>query len=240
VTIEATPASLQRFSVKSRSTCEPVGQIDAPESLGLAQRSESKAVIYPLTQATRATAQGYRWKRSHAIRVLLVDAIAVICAVVLASIGRFGLPHDDASENNPTWTSVAIYSVALVIIWLIALGVQHSRDLTLVGVGAEEYRLVLTATFWVFGIIAAAGLVAREQMARGYLLIAFPAGLVGLVIGRHLLRRHLARRRSLGKFMNHVVVLGAEDSVESLCMSFERSKDAGYKVIGACVVGLSG
>ena len=37
--------------------------------------------------------------------------------------------------------------------------------------------------------------------------------------------------------MNHVVVLGTRDTVESLCTSFERSKAAGYKVIGACVLG---
>src|SRR5207249_4701457 len=111
--------------------------------------------------------------------VLLVDTVAVVTAVILASIGRFGLPNDDHVIRS--WAGVAIYSVALVIIWLAALGIQQSRDLTLVGVGAEEYRLVLTATLWVFGVIAAAGLVARWQMARGYLLIAFPIGLVGLL-----------------------------------------------------------
>ena len=40
--------------------------------------------------------------------------------------------------------------------------------------------------------------------------------------------------------MNHVVVLGTPDAVVSLCKSFERSKDAGYKVIGACVLGFDG
>ncbi len=114
---------------------------------------------------------------------------------------------------------------------------QQSRDLTLVGVGVEEYRRVFTATLWVFGIIAAAGLVAKEQMARGYLLIAFPVGLVGLLIGRRLLRGQMAKKRARGKFMNHVVVLGTRDAVESLCTSFGRSKAAGYKVIGACVLG---
>jgi exopolysaccharide biosynthesis polyprenyl glycosylphosphotransferase len=171
---------------------------------------------------------------------LVVDAIAVVTAVILASIGRFGLPHQDHAVGGLTWASVALYSVALVVIWITALGVQHSRDLTLVGVGAEEYRLVLTATLWVFGIIAAVGLIAKLQIARGYLLIALPVGLVGLVIGRHLLRRHLARKRARGEFMNHVVVLGTRDAVVSLCRSFERSKDAGYKVVGACVPGFDG
>jgi exopolysaccharide biosynthesis polyprenyl glycosylphosphotransferase len=171
---------------------------------------------------------------------LLVDTIAVVAAVFVASIGRFGLPDNNHAAVGLTWAAVAIYSVALAVVWLTALGVQHSRDLTLVGVGVEEYRLVLIATLWVFGIVAAAGLLAREQMARGYLVIAFPVGLVGLLSGRHLLRRHLAKKRAQGKFMNHVVVLGTRDTVESLCTSFARSKDAGYKVIGACIPGFDG
>ena len=66
---------------------------------------------------------------------------------------------DDSHHRGNKWACVALYSVGLAVIWLAALGSQHSRDLTLVGVGAEEYRRVLTATFWVFGIIAAVGLV---------------------------------------------------------------------------------
>jgi exopolysaccharide biosynthesis polyprenyl glycosylphosphotransferase len=217
---------------------------ESPPSSQFAEPTVPKSAAHPLTRAIQAKAQGHQWKRSYRVRVLLVDTIAVVTAVVLASIGRFVLPQfvvpeDDHLHVSFTWAPVAIYSAALVVIWLTALGMQHSRDLTLAGVGAEEYRRVLTATSWVFGIIAAAGLVAREQMARGYLLIAFPVGLIGLLIGRHLLRRHLAKKRAQGKFMNHVVVLGTRDTVVSLCKSFERAKFAGYKVIGACVLGLN-
>src|ERR1700745_4193286 len=143
-------------------------------STGFAEPTVFKSAAHPLRHTAQATVQGYRWKRSYRTRVLLVDTIAVVTAVTLASIGRFGVPDDHHPGVPFTWASVAIYSVALVVIWLTALGMQHSRDLTLVGVGAQNYRLVLTATLWVFGIIAAAGLVAKEQMARGYLVIAFP------------------------------------------------------------------
>ena len=211
---------------------------ESAPSLQFDEPTVSKSAAHPLTQTIRAKAQGYQWKHSYRVRVLVVDTIAVVTAVVLASIGRFGLSKDNHPDVR--WVPVAIYSIALVVIWLTALGVQNSRDLTLVGVGTEEYRLVLTATFWVFGIIAGAGLVVREQMARGYLLIALPVGLTGLLVGRHLLRRYLAKKRAAGCFMNHVVILGTREAVASLCTSMERSKDAGYKVVGACVPGFNG
>ncbi|RDH77704.1 sugar transferase [Mycolicibacterium moriokaense] len=209
---------------------------EGKSSTVFAERSKSSSTEHPLARVTQANLRGYRWKRSHRIRVLAVDTIAVVTAVLLASVCRVGLLHDFTEIK---WTTAALYSVGLAIIWLTALGIAHSRDLTLVGVGAEEYRLVLTATFWVFGIIAAVDLIGRLQIARGYLLIALPVGLIGLVVGRHLLRRHLARKRAGGAFMNQVVVLGTQDAVITLCRSFERSKDAGYKVIGACVPGFA-
>jgi exopolysaccharide biosynthesis polyprenyl glycosylphosphotransferase len=186
-------------------------------------------------KATQAKAHGYRWKRSHRLRLVLVDTIAVVTAVILASIGRFGVPTGDNPHAGKGWAIVAIYSVGLVVVWLAALGFTQSHDLSLAGIGAEEYRRVMTATAWVFGIIAAGGLLLHEQMARGYLLIALPVGLVGLFTGRHLLRRNVAKKRSRGEFTNHVVVLGKPDSIVSLCNSFDRAKFAGYKVIGACV-----
>lgn len=209
----------------------------ATSSSQFADTTAAQRAVKALKQTSHATVHGYRWKRSHGVRVLLVDTLAVVTAVVLASIGRFGLP--DAALPH-SWVSAPTYSVALVAIWLCALGLQHSRDLTLVGVGGEEYRLVFTATFWVFGIVAVLGMVSGEQIARGYLLIAFPAGLVGLLLGRRLLRHHLAKKRARGEFMNHVVVLGTSDAVKSLSKSFERSKDAGYTIIGACVFGFDG
>jgi predicted lipid-binding transport protein (Tim44 family) len=59
---------------------------------------------------------------------------------------------------------VSIDSIAQAVIWLMALGTQYFRDLMLVGLDVEEYCPVLTATLWIFGIIAVPGLVAIEQM----------------------------------------------------------------------------
>ncbi len=148
------------------------------------------------------------------------------------------MPAADNPYDGVGRVFVAVYSLALVVVWLAALSFVQSRDLSLAGIGVEEYRRVMTATAWVFGIIASVGLVLHSQIARGYLLIALPVGLVGLIIGRYLLRRNLAKKRSRGEFTNHVVVLGKPDSIIALSNCFDRSKFAGYKVIGACVLDL--
>jgi exopolysaccharide biosynthesis polyprenyl glycosylphosphotransferase len=201
----------------------------------VAEESVATPDVASLKQATKAKAHGYQWKRLYRLRLVLVDTASVVAAVILASIGRFGMPVDspDGSESR---VFVAFYSLALVVVWLGALAFVKSRDVSLAGIGPEEYRRVMTATAWVFGIIAVGGLLLHEQMARGYLLIALPVGLFGLITGRYLLRRSLAKKRARGEFTNHVVVLGNPDSIIALSNNFDRSKFAGYRVVGACVL----
>ena len=206
-----------------------------PSGSGVTGGSDREASDPLPKQSTLAKAHGYQWKRSYRLRLFAVDTIAVVAAVILALIARFGVPPGGSPQGHNGWSFVAIYSVGLAIAWLAALGFTQSRDLSLAGIGVEEYRRVLTATAWVFGIIAAGGLLLHDQIARGYLVIALPVGLACLFAGRYLLRRHLAKKRSRGEFTNHVVVLGEPDSIVSLCNSFDRAKFAGYKVVGACV-----
>jgi exopolysaccharide biosynthesis polyprenyl glycosylphosphotransferase len=198
-------------------------------------RSGIRSVDSLLANATEARAQSHHWKSSYRHRVLFIDSIAVIAAVMIAQLVRFGAPRIETSSAGVTWAYLTVFSLGLAVMWLTALGLQQSRDLSLAGAGPEEYRRVGTATAWVFGIIAAAGLLLQEQMARGYLAIALPVGLLGLLVGRHILRRGLAKKRTRGEFTSQVVVLGKPDSIVALCDSLERSKYAGYNVIGACI-----
>ncbi|CAN5833282.1 hypothetical protein BH09ACT7_BH09ACT7_39940 [soil metagenome] len=45
-----------------------------------------------------------------------------------------------------SWQRATVLSVGIALTWLVALGIQESRDLSLVGVGSEEQRRVVTAT----------------------------------------------------------------------------------------------
>jgi exopolysaccharide biosynthesis polyprenyl glycosylphosphotransferase len=178
---------------------------------------------------------GRQWKRSYRTRVVVTDSIIVAAAVGIAQLGRFGLPQQDGPQINHDWMYLSAYSIGLAVIWIVALGVQASWDLSLVGIGSEEYRRVVTATAWVFGIIAVTDLLFQVGIVRGYLAIALPVGLAGLLVGRYFLRRNLARRRAGGAYTNQIVVLGRQPSVVALCNTLNRCSSAGYRVVGACL-----
>ena len=185
------------------------------------------------TKASAANAQVDQWKSAYRRNVLVVDALIIVAVVTLAEIGS-PLVAADGPTGRVGWQQETVISVILVISWLVALGLQQSRDFSLVGMGSEEYPRVVTATAWVFSLIAVLGVLFSAPMSRAH-FIALVLGLIGLVVGRHHMRRVVARRRTRGEFITRVVVLGNLESVRVLCQSLARAPAAGYRVVGVCI-----
>jgi exopolysaccharide biosynthesis polyprenyl glycosylphosphotransferase len=201
--------------------------------LGL-RRTDAASLDRLLTTAPAAQAQGREWARAHRRRVQIVDALIVVAVVALAQLMTLELLSPDVTERV-SWPRLTLLSVILACSWLLALELLQSRDISLVGIGTEEYRRVATATASIFGLVAVLSVLLREQVSRGYLAVALTLGLIGLIAGRHFVRTDLARRRTRGEFITRVVVLGKPDSVRVLCDSFQRSTAAGYRVVGVCI-----
>ncbi len=72
-------------------------------------------------------------------------------------------------------------SIAIAVIWMAALSINHSRSARVIGSGAEEYRRVWLATLAVFGGVAIVSMLFKLEIARGYLVIALPAGIFFLI-----------------------------------------------------------
>jgi exopolysaccharide biosynthesis polyprenyl glycosylphosphotransferase len=193
-----------------------------------------------LSDGTEAKAQRRRWDRAHRWRVLTVDTAVIVAVLVVAQIGCYRIFPTDSAIGRSSWGQLTMISIVLAVCWLVALGLQKSRDMSLIGIGPEEYRKVVSATAWVFGLAAVTAALAEVQIPRGYLIIALTLGVVGLVAGRHILHLDLARRRTAGRFITRVVVLGQPESVRMLCESFRRSAAGGFRVVGACVPGYDG
>lgn len=203
------------------------------------RRPSGNSLDHLLRQASTARAQDTAWKRSFRRRVLAVDTLIILAVVAVAHSTTLFLLSTDPTERV-SWPRLTVFSLILAIVWILALEILQSRDISLVGIGAEEYRRVAVATTWVFGAVAVVSVLIREQVSRGYLSIALVLGTVGLMTGRHFVRTDLARRRTRGEFLTRVVILGTAASVRILCESFRRCPAAGYRVVGACIPDFDG
>lgn len=185
------------------------------------------------TLVGKATAR-VSWRQGYVSRLRKVDAVAVITAVCAAQWLRF----DVAAGWGDSFQSIdyTVVSVALVVAWLAALSIYRSRSPRIIGEGAEEYRLVLSATLALFGGIAIVAMLLKLDIARGYLAIALPLGLAFLLTGRWVVRRSIARgRRKFGRYATPVVAMGQLGAVCELAESMARQSESGYVVVGVCV-----
>jgi exopolysaccharide biosynthesis polyprenyl glycosylphosphotransferase len=180
------------------------------------------------------------WQAAYIRRLLISDTLVVIAAVALAQWIRFGdsgvLTTSEAIHN----LSYTLVSALLVVAWLVTLVIFRTRTIRVIGSGPDEYRRIFVSTVRLFGFIAILSLLFRLDLARLYLAIAFPVGLVALIANRWMWRQVIERKRSRGDYQTSVLVVGGERAVRNLAASFERGTADGYRVVGVCIPGHTG
>ncbi len=174
------------------------------------------------------------WQRIYVRRLIVTDSLVVVLAVTLAHVVRFGQGDMLVNAVVAEWNYVVI-SICLAAMWIAFLAAFRTRSRRVIGSGYDEYQRIVSATFRMFGLVAIIALVFRLEIARGYLAIAFPAGLLGLLLGRWVWRKVVAAERGRGEFQTSVLVVGGARSVRLMVETFERNSTDGYRVAGVCV-----
>jgi len=189
------------------------------------------------TDASGATR--WDWQKSYITSLFWTDAAIVVAAVLLAHVVRFG--HDATTTVHGLGSlDYTMVSIAFALVWIGFLALFRTRSHRVIGAGFEEYQRVVSASLNLFGAVAIVALIFRMDLARGYLAIALPAGLAGLLFGRWVWRKIVARKRRRGEFTTAVLVVGGSRAVRHMASTFHRQIGEGYRVVGVCVPRYSG
>ncbi|MGX5680876.1 sugar transferase [Schumannella luteola] len=174
------------------------------------------------------------WGRTISRRLLVTDIAIVVVTVGLAQFIRYSLGWPSPRPGHgPVWDTVV--SIVIAGSWIAALSINGSRDRRILGIGSLEYKRVFDATFSVFALLAITSVLFLLGIARGYLVMAFPVGLVLLVVGRWAWRKWLVRRRLAGENLLRSIIVGSPDSIQYMADQLRRFPYAGYKAIGVCL-----
>lgn len=203
-------------------------------SVGAAQRSLWGSPRQQDAVAARTLTSRHVWEERYIRRLRVTDVLAVVTAVGLAHVVRFGDVEVAGISSAVTYAGV---SVVLAALWLAFLAIFRTRSTRVIGNGAEEYRRIVSATFRLFGVIAIAALLFRIEFARLYLAIALPVGLLALLLSRWIWRNVVTRLRSSGGYKTSVLIVGSRTAAVSMAQSFEKSAASGYAVVGICMPG---
>lgn len=176
------------------------------------------------------------WRQRYARRLALVDALVVVWAAVGAQIVRFG-PNSFGTVTGDSLGNYTFVTIVMAFAWWLMLGAWGSRNIRILGHGPEEYKRVLTASLWLFGLVAIVSYSLNVDTARGYVGLALPAGVFGLLIGRYILRQYLHVERQRGTSVSRVLIIGGPFSAEHLARSLRQQPLAGYVPVAAYLPG---
>lgn len=175
------------------------------------------------------------WRVRNLRLLRVIDAFVITWAVAGAYVIRFGFePNITAASQEAGYLWL---SFALVVLWWLMLGAWNSRQSRILGAGADEFKRVAASSLWLFGLVAIVSYVFRIDTARGYVGMALPVGLAGLLIGRWLLRQHLTIERQKGKSMSRLMLLGGPNAVAHLAQTLIGAKGSGYSPVAAYTPG---
>jgi len=180
------------------------------------------------------------WSRIYANRLIVTDIVVIGWSVIGAQIARFG--STDSTLNimqlgDQTDLSYAAVSAVLIAAWCAALAMFGTRDSRVVGTGTLEYKRIIDATIRLFGVVAIVAFLLKIDIARGYLIITLPIGLLALLASRWIWRQWLTAERAKGHYSSKVLLVGSRISVSAIAADLAREPQAGYLVVGACVPG---
>ena len=188
----------------------------------------------PPTAGTRSR----NWQERYARRLLVTDIVVLTWVVLGTQIFWFGTGNAEIAIRDDARFSEFSYwrfSLLLIAVWTWMLGLFDTRDHRIIGSESDEYKRILIASLRLFGIIAILAFLLRIDLARGYLLIAFPVGVVALWMSRWLWRQWLGAQRERGSYSARVLLVGRPSSVRRVARDLRRNPSAGYWVVGACV-----
>ncbi|MCM3521969.1 sugar transferase [Curtobacterium sp. P97] len=182
-----------------------------------------------------STGSTREWSRTYSRRVLVTDLLALIWVVFGVQIAWLGFDSDLMTNTADLRLSYFGISVVVIAVWMIGLALYDTRGDRVIGVGSTEYRLVADSSVRVFGLIAIAAYLLRVDLARGYVLIAFPVGILVLLLSRWMWRQWLVAERKHGGYSARVLLVGSTASVLHIARELARTPEAGYRVVGAAV-----
>lgn len=180
------------------------------------------------------------WRVGLRRRLVITDAIALTIVVFSVQILWFGFTTSDVVFGDTIRLrplDYTTFSVLLVSAWVLILGIMRTREASILGVGSGEYRLAADATFRLFGLLAIISFLFNVDLARGYILLALPLGLLTLVASRKIMRARLHARRRAGLSLSRVVVVGSRESSDAIVRDLRRSPESGYVVVAVCYPG---
>ena len=97
------------------------------------------------------------WREVYSSGLVLTDLLVLGWVVFGAQIAWFGFDVTNVAFRADSGVPAINYSAVSIVLmaaWMWILGIYGSRGYRVLGTGPEEYKLIASASFTLFGIVA--------------------------------------------------------------------------------------
>lgn len=180
------------------------------------------------------------WALSYARRLRVTDFLVLVWVVFGVQIAYFGVDSQNLSiAGNRNDLAIGYTAVSVVVIgaWMVMLALYDTRNYRVIGGGSVEYRQIVDCSVRLFGLLAIFAFLFKIELARGYILIALPLGVLVLLFSRWMWRQWLSVKRNVGEYTARVLLVGTEETALHFQRELARHPEEGYRVVAACIPG---
>lgn len=228
------PRTRTRWSVNTSKPAKRFQELRAQKERSGAKHSVWDARSPLLSKAPKPAATS--WYESYGWKIRFSDFLTISAVMTASYVLWFVI--GSGHTGGGTRMDYMLAGSVLVVFWTVDLELCRSRESTVVGVGATEYKRVLESTVRVFGVLAIAVMAFQVDVVRGFFALAFPLGIAALVATRWGWRQWLVRQRRAGRCLTPAVVLGHSGDVGYVISQLKENLAAGYVVVGVALTAL--
>ncbi|QYH34961.1 sugar transferase [Salinibacterium sp. M195] len=187
--------------------------------------------FHPLSTTARHPESGLVWARAYEKKLLITDASIIGITMLVALLTRAELsniPQFLAALNPLMWLGL----IGIAVIWLLLLQIFHTRDRTVIGTGANEYKRLITASMATFGLLSVTLLIVEAGYPGRGAVLTIAGGVFVLLASRWSWRRWLTRQRRLGRALSRAVIVGTKTEVDYVVSKIKGNLTAAFAVVG--------
>ncbi|MCU1515612.1 MAG: glycosyl transferase involved in lipopolysaccharide synthesis [Pseudarthrobacter sp.] len=200
-----------------------------------AARSARSALLFqrPSAGATPRRKAASAWISTHINLLRVTDSLLVIGAVFAGyMLSTAGVFMSAGGDDRKVFAAAAV-----ALLWLAALEIYRTRDAKVLGVGADEYKRVASATLRIFGLLAIVAVVFSVHVGTEFVTLSLPLGLVALTGNRWAFRRRLRTEKARGRHLSRAIVVGEPEDVRYVVQQVARKSGPVYEILGVCLPG---
>lgn len=157
----------------------------------------------------RGEGNSTNWGKKLKFNISLIDLFTIVLSITIVLILRF--PSIFKEEITTYELRNILLSFLVFFSWFFFLGFNKSRDVKILGFGADEYKKIVNSTLMSFTFVAFISYIFKLEISRAFVLIVYPFGLLTLFIVRRSLRKRLIRARNQGRYLSKVLLLQSID-----------------------------